>query len=47
MGVSMSDEIELPDEVDESERGAWDAYLSLGFDASFSQMGRWKWIEPI
>jgi antirestriction protein len=26
----MSDEVELPDEVDESERGAWDAWLANG-----------------
>lgn len=29
----MSDDAQLPDEVDESERGAWEAYLSLGMDA--------------
>jgi antirestriction protein len=30
--MKMSDDAQLPDEVDESERGAWEAYLSLGFE---------------
>lgn len=29
----MSDEVELPDGIDESEREAWDAWLAYGYDA--------------
>lgn len=33
----MSDEVELPAEVDESERGAWEAWLANGNDADSAE----------
>lgn len=47
----MSDEIELPDEVDESERGAWDAWLANGNtddsadDFRDAYAGEWSSLE--
>lgn len=46
----MSDEVELPDEVDESERGAWEAFIANMGDASGDEFreayaGEWSSIE--
>lgn len=48
----MSDEIELPDEVDESEREAWDAYVAYvgvdyatGDDFREAYAGEWDSVE--